>query len=60
MNTKEQEKLYWLNGKSLPLKDWAKLHGVKWQVLYRRVKVKKQPFKTAMNVGESSEASTDY
>jgi hypothetical protein len=60
MNVKEQEKLYWLNGKSLSLKDWAKIRGVKWQVLYRRIKVKKQSFQTAMSIGESSEASADY
>jgi hypothetical protein len=41
-------KLYWFNGHSLTLKEWAAVKRCKWQVLYRRVKVKQMPFEEAM------------
>lgn len=49
MNTKEANKLYWYEGHSLPLKDWAKLKNTKWPILYRRVKCNNWSFKKTMD-----------
>ena len=48
MNVKEANKLYYYNDKSLALKDWAKIKGVKWPILHRRIKCKHWSFKKAM------------
>ena len=44
MTIKESNKLYYFKGESHTLKDWAKLKNCKWQILYRRLYVKKMPF----------------
>jgi hypothetical protein len=48
MTTEEYDKLYYYNGKSMALKEWAKSREVKTSVLYRRINVLKWSFKKVM------------